>query len=66
MDTQFARIDYVTGLYWSLGVAGRLVDKGVPLNDTTEVNAVRTAGYINKEKEKGEEFDSHRRYRGYR
>jgi hypothetical protein len=43
METQFARIDYVTGLYWSLGVAGRLVDKGVPLNDTTEVNAFRIA-----------------------
>ena len=42
MDTQFARIDYVTGLYWSLGVAGRLVDIGVPLNDTTEVKAVAT------------------------
>lgn len=48
MDTQFARIDYARGSYWGFGVAGRLVDKGVPLNDTTEVKAVRIAEYINK------------------
>jgi hypothetical protein len=46
MNTQFARIDYVTGLYWSLGVAGSLVDKGVPMNYTTEVKAVRIGEYI--------------------
>ena len=51
MDTKFARIDldydYVDGLYWILGVAGRLVDTGVPQNDTTEVKAIRIADYIN-------------------
>ena len=47
MNTQYARIDYVTGLYWSLGVAGRLVEQGVPQNDTTEVKAIRIAEYIN-------------------
>ena len=43
----YARIDYVTGLFWDLGVAGRLVDRGVPQNDTTQVTAVRIAEYVN-------------------
>ena len=53
MVTRFANVDYLNGVYWAMGVAGRLVENDEKMNndknltDTKEVRSIRIAEFIN-------------------